>query len=114
MSIMRDAGRWARDKEFTERDIEEAKLSVFQRVDAPRSVNQEGMGYFLYGITDEMKQARRELLLDVSREQVRDVAQRYLVDGVEKGADRMCFLGQKQGWVEDGKWNVHGMGLDGA
>lgn len=114
MSIMRDAGRWARDKEFTERDIEEAKLSVFQRVDAPRSVNQEGMGYFLYGITDEMKQARRELLLDVSREQVRDVAQRYLVDGVEKGADRMAFLGQKQGWVDDGKWTVHGMGLDGA
>lgn len=113
MSVMRDAGRWARDKEFTERDIEEAKLSVFQRVDAPLSVNKEGMGYFLYGITDEMKQARRELLLDVSREQVRDVAQRYLVEGMEKGLDRTCFLGQKEGWV-DGKWAVHGMDFNGA
>lgn len=113
MSIMRDAGRWARDKEFTDRDIEEAKLSVFQRLDAPKSVNQEGMGYFLYGITDEMKQARRELLLDVTKEQVRDVAQTYLVEGIEKGVDRTCFLGQKQHWV-DGKWTVHGMDLNGA
>ena len=113
MSIMRDAGRWARDKEFTDRDIEEAKLSVFQRVDAPVSVNQEGMGYFLYGITDEMRQTRREQLLDVTREQVRDVAQRYVVEGFEKGLDRTCFLGQKQGWVDD-KWTVHGMDINGA
>ncbi|SPN98977.1 related to metalloprotease 1 [Cephalotrichum gorgonifer] len=113
MSIMRGAGRWATEKEWTDRDIEEAKLSVFQRIDAPQSVNEEGMGHFTYGITDEMKQTRRELLLDVSREQVRDVAQRYLVEGLEKGLDRMAFLGQKQAWV-DGSWTVHGMNFNGA
>jgi Zn-dependent M16 (insulinase) family peptidase len=113
MSIMRDAGRWAREKEWSDRDIEEAKISVFQRVDAPRSVNQEGMGHFLYGITDEMKQTRRELLLDVSKEQIGAVAQKYLVEGLEKGADRTCFLGQKQAWV-DGDWTVHDMNFNGS
>ncbi|CAI4210295.1 unnamed protein product [Parascedosporium putredinis] len=108
MSIMQDAGRWAREKEWADRDLEEAKISVFQRIDAPRSVNEEGMNQFLFGITDEMKQTRRERLLDVTKEQVREVAQKYLVDGLEKGAERVAFIGQKQPWVND-SWTVHEM-----
>ncbi|KAG8422676.1 Mitochondrial presequence protease [Metarhizium acridum] len=55
MSIMRNAGRWAVNKEWSDRDLEEAKISVFQAVDAPKAVNQEGMGKFLSGITEEMQ-----------------------------------------------------------
>ncbi|KAF3077549.1 Mitochondrial presequence protease [Trichoderma lentiforme] len=113
LGIMRNAGRWAMEKEWSDRDLEEAKISVFQGVDAPKSVNQEGMARFLSGITDEMKQKKREQLLDVTKEQVRDVAQKFLVDAIARGEERTTFLGEKQGWV-DGSWSVHEMNVNGA
>ncbi|KAL6875534.1 Metalloenzyme, LuxS/M16 peptidase-like protein [Trichoderma longibrachiatum] len=112
LNIMRNAGRWAVEKQWSDRDLEEAKISVFQGVDAPKSVNQEGMARFLSGITEEMKQRKREQLLDVTKDQVRDVAQKYLVDAIERGEERTTFLGEKQGWV-DGTWTVHEMNVNG-
>lgn len=113
LNIMRNAGRWAAEKEWSERDLEEAKISVFQSVDAPKSVNHEGMGRFLSGITEEMKQRKREQLLDVSKDQVREVAQKYLVEAINKGEERTAFLGEKQGWV-DGAWRVQDMDVKGG
>lgn len=112
MSIMRNAGRWATEKEWTDRDLEEAKISVFQGVDAPRSVNQEGMGRFLSGITEEMKQHKREQLLDVSKAQVQDAAQKFLVEAMGKKQERMAFLGEKQAWV-DNTWAIKDMDVKG-
>jgi Zn-dependent M16 (insulinase) family peptidase len=113
VKIMRQAGQWAVDKKWTDRDLEEAKISVFQGVDAPHSVNEEGMGRFLYGVTEEMKQARRERLLDVSKDQVREVAQKYVVDALAKQAERMVFLGEKRDWV-DANWKVTEMDINGS
>ena len=113
LSIMKNAGRWARDREWSDRDLEEAKISIFQSVDAPKAVNQEGMGKFLSGITDEMKQKKREQLLDVSKAQVKEAAQKYLVDAIEKGEERIAFLGEKQGWVDD-MWTIKDMDVKGA
>ncbi|KAK1770550.1 Metalloenzyme, LuxS/M16 peptidase-like protein [Phialemonium atrogriseum] len=113
MNIMRNAGRWAVDKKWTDRDLEEAKISVFQGVDAPRSVNEEGMGRFLYGVTEEMKQKRREQLLDVTKDQVREVAQKYVVDALAKESERLVFLGEKRAWVND-DWKVNEMDINGV
>ncbi|KAL2880932.1 Mitochondrial presequence protease [Colletotrichum sp. CLE4] len=110
LSIMRNAGQWATDKAWADRDLEEAKISVFQGVDAPQSVNSEGMGRFLSGITEEMKQTRREQLLDVSKDQVREVAQKYIVDALAKEEERVAFLGEKRPWV-DGAWKIHEMDI---
>jgi len=113
MSIMRNAGRWAVDKKWTDRDLEEAKISVFQGVDAPRSVNEEGMSKFLYGVTEEMKQKRREQLLDVTKDQVRNVAQKYVVDNLANQSERLVFLGEKRPWVDD-SWKVNEMDINGV
>ena len=113
IAIMRNAGQWAVDKKWSDRDLEEAKISVFQGVDAPKSVNQEGMARFLSGITEEMKQRKREQLLDVTKDQVREVAQKYLVDTVKNGEARMAFLGEKQAWV-DGEWKINEMDVKGG
>jgi Zn-dependent M16 (insulinase) family peptidase len=110
LGIMRNAGKWAVDKEWSDRDLEEAKISVFQAVDAPKAVNQEGMGKFLSGITEEMKQKKREQLLDVSKDQVKEVAHKYLVDAIEKGQERVAFLGERQSWVDD-SWTVQEMNV---
>ena len=110
MHIMRNAGQWAVEKRWSDRDLEEAKLSVFQSVDAPQAVSEEGMTRFLSGVSDEMLQERRERLLDVNREQVLEVAQKYVVDGLEEGKARMVFLGEKKPWV-DGTWETKDMGI---
>lgn len=113
LGIMKNAGRWARDREWSDRDLEEAKISIFQSVDAPKAVNQEGMSKFLSGITNEMRQKKREQLLDVTKAQVKKVAQHYLVDAVEKGEERIAFLGEKQSWVDD-KWTIKDMDVKGS
>lgn len=92
LKIVDDAGRWARDKAWTDQDLEEAKLSVFQGVDAPESVSDEGMTRFLSGVDEDMEQRKREQLLDVEKQDVTDVAQKYLVDGMDKA--RVAVLGE--------------------
>ena len=105
IAVMRDAGRWARDREWSDQDLEEAKLSVFQGVDAPESVSEEGMTRFLSGVDEEMEQVKRERLLDVGREEVKDVAQKFLVEGME-GAN-LVVLGEKKDWVSEAEgWEV--------
>jgi Zn-dependent M16 (insulinase) family peptidase len=108
LDIMKKAGQWAVDKQWSERDIEEAKLSVFQAVDAPKSVSEEGMTRFLSGVDGGMQQVRRERMLDVTVEMVRDVAQEYVVEGLEKQQERVVFLGEKKEWV-DGSWREEKM-----
>lgn len=110
MTIMQNAGKWAVEKEWTDRDLEEAKLSVFQSVDAPQAVSEEGMSRFLSGVSDEMRQERRERLLDVTKDQVREVAQQYVVEPLEKDQGRLVFLGEKKPWV-DGAWETKDMGI---
>jgi Zn-dependent M16 (insulinase) family peptidase len=110
MTIMRSAGRWAVEKEWTDRDLEEAKLSVFQSVDAPQAVSEEGMSRFLSGVSDEMRQERRERLLDVTKSQVREVAQQYIVDALEKDQGKLVVLGEKRSWI-DGTWETKDMGI---
>jgi Zn-dependent M16 (insulinase) family peptidase len=112
IAIMENAGEWAVAKQWNEQDLEEAKLSVFQSVDAPESVSSEGMNRFLHGVTEEMVQQRRERLLDVSVRQVKEVAQEFIVDALEKGKGKMVFLGEKKEWV-DGGWEVREMGIEG-
>ncbi|KAL2165839.1 hypothetical protein VTG60DRAFT_3724 [Thermothelomyces hinnuleus] len=113
IKIMRNAGRWAVDKEWSDRDLEDAKISVFQGVDAPRAVNEEGMSNFVYGITEEMKQTRREQLLDVTKDQVREVAQKYIVDALAQGTERLVFLGEKRDFV-DKSWTINEMNINGS
>jgi len=57
LKVMEASGKWAVEKQWTASDLEEAKLAVFQGIDAPLSVNEEGIVTFVHGITDEMRQA---------------------------------------------------------
>lgn len=104
VKIMQEAGQWAFQKEFSDQDIQEAKLSVFQAVDAPESVSEEGMTRFLSGVDEDMEQIRREQLLDVTNADVRAVAEEYLIKRKDQGTlavlgdGKGCAL-EKEGWV---------------
>ena len=111
LNIMKDAGRWARDRDWTSRDLEEAMLSSFQSIDAPTSVSEDGMVHFLSGITESMEQRKREQLLAVNKTDIRDIAQRFLVDGVQNA--RTAILGEQQNWAtEDNGWSVQKIQLN--
>lgn len=70
---------WIIDGEgYTDQDVEESKLGVFQDIDRPVEPGRRGVNYFLLGETDEMREQYRRRLLDVSREDVVRVAERYL------------------------------------
>lgn len=67
-----------RGEEYSERDIEESKLGVFQEVDRPVEPGRRGLSYFTVGETDDMRQEFRHRLLDVSRKDIEHVADKYL------------------------------------
>ena len=105
LEIMKESGRWAYEKEFSAQDIEEAKLSVFQSVDAPESLSDEGMTRFLTGVDEDMEQKKREELLDVTKVDVRNVAQKFLIDRMA-GA-KLAVLGERPDWLhETDGWDI--------
>lgn len=73
------AGEFGASNEWKDQDLDEAKLTIFQSIDAPTSAKSEGKILFREQITDEMRQERREQLLDVDLEDVKQVAEEYLV-----------------------------------
>ncbi|KAF2405121.1 presequence protease-like protein [Trichodelitschia bisporula] len=113
LNIMSEAGTWARDRNWTERDLEEAKLSVFQALDAPESVSQEGMTQFLSGVDPEMQQRRREQLLDVTAKDVKKAANEFLVKGAKDAST--ALLGAPKEWTgEQSGWIVKDLGMETA
>ncbi|GBF63510.1 mitochondrial presequence protease [Trichophyton mentagrophytes] len=104
LRVFNQSGEYARDRRWTQRELDEAKLSIFQGLDAPVSVEEEGHRYFLSGVTHEMDQAWREQVLDVSAQEVSEAAQKYLV---EAGQRSFCLLGQKKDeWADLEGWEV--------
>ncbi|KIV94541.1 hypothetical protein PV10_02297 [Exophiala mesophila] len=107
LNVFERAGAFARDKPWTQREIDESKLSMFQSIDAPTSVSGEAGKEFMYGITEDMDQQMRENLLDVTKEDVQRVAQKYLID-TPSDLRSTAILGEKKDWVESAteKWDV--------
>lgn len=104
IETMQSAGSWARDKDWSDRDLEEAKLSVFQAIDAPESVNEEGMMRFLSGVDEDMEQRKREALLDVQKQDLVNVAEKYLVNKIDQA--NLAIIGERQEWVEKDGYSV--------
>ncbi|KAI5779469.1 Metalloenzyme, LuxS/M16 peptidase-like protein [Geopyxis carbonaria] len=113
LDVIAGSGKLAVDREWTDKDLQEAKLSVFQDIDAPKSVSEEGMVYFLNGIDDEMRQSRRIQLLDVTSSDIQRVAQKYLINQLKEGQTATAVLGEKKTWVDD-SWNSFPLSLEGT
>uniref|UniRef100_A0A671NIE0 Pitrilysin metalloproteinase 1 n=1 Tax=Sinocyclocheilus anshuiensis TaxID=1608454 RepID=A0A671NIE0_9TELE len=105
LSAFRGGVEWARAGKFTQQDINEAKLSVFSAVDAPVAPSDKGLGCFLNGITDELKQRYRERLFAVTDKNLIDVAGRYL--GVGQQTCGVAILGPENESIrKDPSWVV--------
>lgn len=74
------ARQFACDGAFSDRDVQEALLSIFASVDAPKTPAGKGKMAFLRGISNEMRQRRREQYLGATRQQLMDAAQRLFAN----------------------------------
>jgi len=110
--VFKKSVEWASTKKFTDREIKEAKLSLFSSIDAPRNASAEGVSLFKYNITDDMRQARREKLLSVTSKDVNDVVEKYLTNDKKSSTTILGVIPEE--WKKDGKisenlgWEVIG------
>lgn len=109
LDVFKTTGMFARDRSWTAQELEEAKLSIFQGLDAPTSVDEEGMLGFMSGITHEMDQRWREQVLDVTPRDINEVAQNYLVDNPRQA---VCVLGEKKAFTDQNDWIRKELSLD--
>lgn len=97
------------DAKWQSSDIDEAKLSIFQQVDAPISPKSEGTTWFNTGITDEMRQIRREQLLDTSLIDIHRAAEKYLLPS--KGVNTIVGpVIEKETTAPE--WKIEDLGVD--
>uniref|UniRef100_A0A665XFA6 Pitrilysin metalloproteinase 1 n=1 Tax=Echeneis naucrates TaxID=173247 RepID=A0A665XFA6_ECHNA len=107
LSAFRKGVDWAKSGQFTQQDIDEAKLSVFSAVDSPVAPADKGMSRFLSGVTDEMKQSHRERLFTVTHEKpfFSVLSCRYL--GVGQRTCGVAILGpENEAIKKDPSWVV--------
>jgi Zn-dependent M16 (insulinase) family peptidase len=78
LETFKKAPSWLLNSEITEKEIDEAKLQIFQDLDSPVSPNSKAYPKFIYGITDEYKQKRREEILYATKENILKAAERHL------------------------------------
>ncbi|XP_070830493.1 presequence protease, mitochondrial [Chaetodon trifascialis] len=105
LSAFRRGVDWAKSGQFTQQDIDEAKLSVFSAVDSPVAPSDKGMSRFLSGVTDEMKQNHRERLFAVTHRNLVQVAESYL--GVGQRTCGVAVLGPENETIKkDPSWIV--------
>jgi len=69
---------WISSSKFSERDVQEAKLGIFQAVDKPILPGERGLRGWVNGITDEMFQEHRKRIKAVNSEDLLRVTDKYL------------------------------------
>lgn len=96
---------WAARGGFSDTDVEEAKITVFQQIDKPVPPGQVGSMLFLNNISDPMRQLSRNQLFSVTKDDVVKAAQLYLLPG--RRPSSLSFLGPENERVkEDSDWKV--------
>lgn len=90
--------------------MNEAKLSIFGSMDSPVSVRNDGMNYFKYQISENLRQQRRDMLFQVTPEQVRLAAEKYLMDQDVKSSITVMAQGNVPEAVQNSEWSVKQLG----
>lgn len=98
------AVRWAMDCPLTGESIKEAKLRVFQKIDSPVPPSGKGLRLFLSRITDQQWQNHRQQLIDVTRDDLMRVCNKYLADCNVYGATVIGPVDEAV--AADGSWTV--------
>lgn len=82
-------------EKITSQEILEAKLGVFQAIDAPIPPSSKGLREFLLGLTSDVLQRHRAEVMAVSKEDLRVVGEKYLATKVHSLCGKIV-LGPKK------------------
>eukprot|EP01094_Clydonella_sp_ATCC50884_P023186 TRINITY_DN5497_c0_g1_i1.p1 TRINITY_DN5497_c0_g1~~TRINITY_DN5497_c0_g1_i1.p1 ORF type:complete len:1046 (+),score=282.78 TRINITY_DN5497_c0_g1_i1:103-3138(+) len=102
---------WVSKGEFTDENLTEAKLSVFSSLDAPVAPSAKGMSTFRSGVTTEFKQRRRDLYRNTSRDNIVELAEKYL-QAREKSATVVLGSEKSQASLSPDEWEVKDIGAE--
>lgn len=109
ISVIQKSGEWAAMKQFTQQELLSAKLNIFQGLDAPIPPRSELSFEFAYGLTNEMREKKRQDVLAVTLDDVRRVAEQYLVPALSNNLQSASatVLGPTpdDGLTSSGGWN---------
>jgi len=86
---------------YTEEEIEQAKLMLFQKLDAPVIPSRRGLDYFSQSITEEIRQAYRDQVFKTSRDDFVDIVDRYF----NFQSESIAVIGNKAS-VLDSSWEI--------
>ncbi|KAG2370821.1 hypothetical protein C9374_013825 [Naegleria lovaniensis] len=79
IGICSNVAEWIQMKDsVTPKTIQEAKLQVFQHLDAPVTPHAHAQSKVVFGIDDELRQFRRNVILDATRSEIVDTCVKYL------------------------------------
>jgi len=92
--------QWAVEGKMSEQDMKEAKLKVFSNVDQVESPLDKGLRFFIKGISDNMRKEYREGLLSVTKDDVIEVAQKYLYGSIKDGKTSQVIFGTQDNDLE--------------
>ncbi|CAL9733596.1 presequence protease, mitochondrial [Monosporozyma servazzii] len=90
LRVFNELSETVKIKEITKQDLNDGKLKIFQSIDAPMNKQNESVWNFNYNITDEMRQERRNQLLNVTMDDLHSVWNKYLPS---KGNFRETIVG---------------------
>ncbi|XP_035785600.1 presequence protease, mitochondrial-like [Anopheles albimanus] len=106
LDVFDGAYDWNVDKlpKLDEQALFEAKLGVLQQLDVPIAPLDRGMDLFRQGITDELFDRHRQAVLEVGKEQLLEVNERYLRPGAPSIAIGKSVLGpENESLKKDGE-----------
>merc|ERR1712137_820219 len=97
---------WLRKEgRISDSDMEEAKLSLFGTMDTPTVPSRKGLSRFRQGITDEMRQKLRDTVFATNRDDLMEMAEKYLSPEQIANAS-VAVLGNMEKPTPEG-WTVH-------
>ena len=83
------------DGKFTDAQITEAKLLAFQSLDAVLNPSVKGLVRFTRGYSDEHKMQLRLRALDVSKDELVYVAEKYMMSSIENDTTSRVVFGSQ-------------------
>lgn len=88
------------DGNVTERDLNEAKLSIFGTLDAPRNPSETGYQEFMQDIDEDIRQKHRESILNVDTKKLKEIVEEYLLTKFEKDQVAYTIVGKPEGYKD--------------
>ncbi|EMG49156.1 CYM1 Mitochondrial presequence protease [Candida maltosa Xu316] len=106
IQTFKDSFNYGLTANWNDKDLQEAKLKIFQSVDAPINISSQGASEFFQNIDDNLRQERRENFLSTTNQDLQLVTEKYLV-GDEN--NQVTVIGDNEILKASDDWKIRSM-----